>query len=314
MEDTQGAAAPGRRLYRTILADPPWAESGGGKIKRGADKHYGLMKTKDIIELMRSVLEAPNVEIAEHAHLYLWVTNSFLKAGLEVMEALGFTYVTNVAWAKMHMGIGQYFRGKHELLLFGRRGKGLNESVCTAARDIPSCIVVEHDRDASGKRIHSRKPAVFHEMIEKRSKGPYLEMFARTARKGWDVWGNEAPTVIHEAAPPLDAIRLEFMDDDESECDDPACLSLLDHIDEMSLPTGAPVVDIIPMSPTDLARLSRVAETTHDRADFIAMVCEVDPAGEVTNVTRHDGTITSMRLATKYTPDDEEPTPAEFGL
>lgn len=32
------------RKYKTIYADPPWQESGGGKIKRGADKHYLLIK------------------------------------------------------------------------------------------------------------------------------------------------------------------------------------------------------------------------------------------------------------------------------
>ena len=35
------------RKYKTIYMDPPWAEQGGGKIKRGADRHYPLMKTKD---------------------------------------------------------------------------------------------------------------------------------------------------------------------------------------------------------------------------------------------------------------------------
>ena len=35
--------------YRTLYVDPPWSEVGGGKIKRGADRHYSVMKTKDII-------------------------------------------------------------------------------------------------------------------------------------------------------------------------------------------------------------------------------------------------------------------------
>ena len=28
--------------------DPPWYETGGGKIKRGADRHYDLVKTPDL--------------------------------------------------------------------------------------------------------------------------------------------------------------------------------------------------------------------------------------------------------------------------
>lgn len=67
------------KKYEIIYADPPWYESGGGKIKRGADRHYPLMKTKDIMAL--------NVPSAENAHLYLWVTNNFMADGLKVMEA-----------------------------------------------------------------------------------------------------------------------------------------------------------------------------------------------------------------------------------
>ena len=80
--------------YKTIYADPPWMESGGGKIKRGADRHYPLMKTKDIIEL-------PIHNLAEdNCHLYLWVTNNFLIDGLEVMKSWGFTYKNKITWVK----------------------------------------------------------------------------------------------------------------------------------------------------------------------------------------------------------------------
>ena len=99
--------------YRTILADPPWNERGGGKVKRGADRHYPLLRTAEIIEVMQAQLAAR--DIAPDAHLYLWVTNNYLPDGLRVMEALGFTYKTNIVWAKHRAGLGQYFRGKHEL-------------------------------------------------------------------------------------------------------------------------------------------------------------------------------------------------------
>ena len=39
------------KKYQCIYADPPWNEQGGGKIKRGADRHYPLMKTEDIKNL-----------------------------------------------------------------------------------------------------------------------------------------------------------------------------------------------------------------------------------------------------------------------
>ena len=62
--------------YKTIYLDPAWNESGGGKIKRGADKHYKLMKTKDIIEYCEINIK-PLID--DDCHCYLWVTNNFLK-------------------------------------------------------------------------------------------------------------------------------------------------------------------------------------------------------------------------------------------
>lgn len=69
--------------YQTIYADPPWDETGGGKICRGAQNHYGLMKQKDLLAL------APQVKriTAPAAHLYLWVTNTILEDGLELARA-----------------------------------------------------------------------------------------------------------------------------------------------------------------------------------------------------------------------------------
>jgi N6-adenosine-specific RNA methylase IME4 len=39
---------------------------------------------------------------------------------------------------------------------------------------------------------HSAKPEAFLDLVERVSPGPYLELFARRARLGWDTWGNEA--------------------------------------------------------------------------------------------------------------------------
>jgi N6-adenosine-specific RNA methylase IME4 len=44
---------------------------------------------------------------------------------------------------------------------------------------------------ASGK-IHSAKPDGFLDHVEALCDGPYLELFARRQRLGWDTWGNEA--------------------------------------------------------------------------------------------------------------------------
>lgn len=179
------------KKYKTIYADPPWMESGGGKIKRGADRHYELMRTKDIMAL-------PISNICEdNAHLYLWVTNNFLPDGLKVMEAWGFRYVSKISWVKadnmpaqcfrfQNAGLGQYFRGRDEICLFGVKGR------------------LPYRLDEGGKRMqgfssfaaprgeHSEKPEEMRGMIEKVSYPPYIELFARRSTPGWDIWGNEA--------------------------------------------------------------------------------------------------------------------------
>lgn len=169
---------------RTVLMDPPWLERGGGKIKRGADRHYPLMKTRDMPALITGADEWQQVSLGA-AHLWMWVTNNFLKDGLWLMEQLGFRYITNVAWVKMRngklqIGLGQYLRGSHELLLFGRRG-----STMKPAKAPPSVIIAERGR-------HSAKPPESYELIEQVSPGGYLEYFARSQRDGWTAWGNEA--------------------------------------------------------------------------------------------------------------------------
>ena len=167
-----------RRKYQTIYADPPWNESGGGKIKRGADRHYSLMKTKDIIAL-------PVPEIAnDNCHLYLWVTNNFLKDGLAVMGEWGFRYITTITWMKDRMGLGQYYRGITEHCLFGVKGK------------LPYKIINNKRQQGktgfyAAKTIHSEKPIEMRQMIEKVSYEPRIELFAREETDGWDCWGNE---------------------------------------------------------------------------------------------------------------------------
>ena len=165
--------------FNTILIDPPWNETGGGRIKRGADRHYPLIKTPD---LPRVILSSPVWRPSVDAHLYMWATASHLQDALWLMSACGFVYKSNVVWVKDRIGLGQYFRMRHELLLFGTRGRGF--ACKTQTKTIQS--VIESPR---GK--HSAKPVEFIELIESRSIGPYLEIFARQRRAGWTVWGNE---------------------------------------------------------------------------------------------------------------------------
>ncbi len=130
---------------------------------------------------------------AVNAHLYLWVPNALLPEGLEVMQAWGFRYVSNIIWAKRRKdggpdgrGVGFYFRNVTEPILFGVKG-----SMRTLAPGRSTVNMIE-----TRKREHSRKPDEQYDLIESCSPGPYLEMFARYARPGWSVWGNESDEEI----------------------------------------------------------------------------------------------------------------------
>ena len=173
--------------YRTIVADPPWAydrEKGLGSTRAATD-HYSTMTNADIAEL-------PVAEMADDsAHLYLWVTNPRLfqeerdtVGPIEILRAWGFRYITTLTWHKLGApGMGFYFRGDTEHVLFGIRGKAPID---------PAIRVSNHF--AAPRTVHSAKPDRFYEIVERVSPGPYLEIFARRRRYGWDVWGNEAPT------------------------------------------------------------------------------------------------------------------------
>ena len=139
--------------------------------------------------------------VEEPAHLYLWVPNALLPAGLEVMAAWGFTYKSNLVWHKVRedggsdrRGCGFYFRNVTEMLLFGVRGK--KARTLDPGRSQVNLI-------ATRKREHSRKPDEFYPLIEACSPGPYIELFARNQRPGWVSWGNEVENRVSQAGNPV---------------------------------------------------------------------------------------------------------------
>jgi len=171
--------------WKCILMDPPWNEKGGGRIKRGADRHYPVMKKHDII---RTIHQSGVWTPYENCHLWMWVTNNFLKDGLFVMEALGFRYITNAVWAKDgRPGLGQYMRGKHELILFGVKGR-LGSRVKDESTLIGDGLVA--------RGCHSEKPKSSYAKIRRISPGPRLEMFARAKCRGFTPWGNEVEDAV----------------------------------------------------------------------------------------------------------------------
>lgn len=179
--------------YRTIVADPPWHYKrfvsspkshagnprGDGKPKAIA-LPYGSMTVEEIRAL-------PVTEIADaEAALFLWATNRYLPSAFDVMSAWGFDYRQAVVWHKT--GNPSPFSGSiapnhAEYLLFGKRGKPRMGKPWT------SNVIVA---PAPNVNAHSVKPEVFIDLIEQSSPGPYLELFARRARFGWDYWGDQS--------------------------------------------------------------------------------------------------------------------------
>ncbi len=161
--------------FELIYADPPW-RLGRPDGSRSIENHYPTMTIEQIAAL--------TVPAAEDAVLFLWAVNGLLPETLEIIRAWGFDYRTNFAWLKDKLGLGQWNRGQHELLLFASRGA---VSPPTEDRRLPSVISAPRGR-------HSAKPETVYDHIEhmypRLSK---LELFARGAgRTGWTSWGNEA--------------------------------------------------------------------------------------------------------------------------
>ena len=165
-----------RKLYKTIMADPPWnIQQTGGK---GAIAHYKLMTLEKIKAMPIADLAAPD------AHCWLWVTNNTIREGFEVLEAWGFTPRSVFTWVKPRLGLGNYLRNATEHVLLGTRGKAP-----VLFRSQPNWLFAP-------TQDHSHKPEEMHKIIERVSPAPYLELFARRSQPNWDVWGNEIESDI----------------------------------------------------------------------------------------------------------------------
>jgi N6-adenosine-specific RNA methylase IME4 len=181
------AQCSGVTRYRTIVADPPWAVQ---RLSSPGAKAFGAHT-----ETIKSVrLEYPTMSVAEiaalpvralaadDAHLYVWTINTFLEATYAIARAWGFEPRTLLTWAKAPMGLGPggAFSQTSEHILFARRGRDIAK-----ARADSTWWQWPRGR-------HSAKPDAFQDLVEQVSPGPYVELFARRDRLGWDTWGNES--------------------------------------------------------------------------------------------------------------------------
>ena len=169
--------------YNVIYADPPWSfktYSEKGK-DRSPEKHYDVMSFKDICNMPVNNIATDN------SVLLMWAIDPLLDKAFEVIKSWGFTYKTVAfTWAKLNKtkpgfftGLGYWTRGNPEMCLLATKGKPKRLS-----KSVPQLVVEQ-------RREHSRKPDIMYKHIENLLEGPYIELFARQQKDGWDNYGNE---------------------------------------------------------------------------------------------------------------------------
>lgn len=175
--------------YGAILADPPWRFSTWGKQDNAVsdvERHYSTMTTDEICTLPVQDMAA------DDCVLFCWACWPSFPDALRVIGAWGFTYKTmGFVWVKGNslplfpddvrafMRMGYWTRSNSEPCILATRGKPKR-----VGADVRQVIV-------DAPREHSRKPDEIYDRIERLVAGPYLEMFARQTKAGWDAWGNE---------------------------------------------------------------------------------------------------------------------------
>jgi len=178
--------------YAVIYADPPWqyhtwSHRGQGK---GASQHYETMAAGALRDLPVASIAA------DDAALFLWVVQPQLPEAMRLIEAWGFTYKTVAFyWIKTkggqdklfyhaedaRLGLGYHTRSGAEQCWLATRGKGYKKQ-SSAVRQVVHAPL----------REHSRKPdEIADAIVELVGDVPRIELFARTRRTGWDVWGNQ---------------------------------------------------------------------------------------------------------------------------
>lgn len=208
---TEFAALPPGK-FQLLYADPPWAfrtfnatgKTPTQKKFNEAEDHYPTVPLEHLKLLgVNTVAEADSV-------LAMWIVGSHCDAALELAEAWGFSFVTDLFyWLKQKLiradqidlftgdiaepkiSMGYYTRKQLEPVWLFKRGKGL-AVLDHAVRQ----LIIE------SPGTHSRKPVEAAQRLE-RLFGPdvtRLELFSRTPRAGWAHWGNEVGKFEEELA------------------------------------------------------------------------------------------------------------------
>jgi N6-adenosine-specific RNA methylase IME4 len=180
--------------YRTIVADPPW-QTMAGSLRRGVGEGWRFPSGWNVSQPLaypnmpvQAIAALPVRELADvDATLYLWTINAYVEQAYAIARAWGFKPSTLHTWCKAPMGggLGGAFGITSEYFLYARRGRPVERRSTGTWHEWKR----HYER---GKPSHSSKPDHFYDLVEQVSPGPYVELFARRHRLGWDVWGNES--------------------------------------------------------------------------------------------------------------------------
>lgn len=187
---------------QTLVVDCPWRFGdtlpGPG---RGAAKHYGTLSVEELCAFALPPL-------AEDCRVFFWRVAAMQAEAIEVLHAWGFgPPKAELVWVKtthhvaledegllparaqLHFGMGRTTRASHEVCLIATRGRP-----ALLDRSVRSVFVAR-----AGE--HSRKPERFYRLVERLSPGPYVELFARRRRPGWECLGDEVDGPAETSCP-----------------------------------------------------------------------------------------------------------------
>lgn len=209
------------KLYKTVLLDCPWKKNQTGRL--GAAQHYPLL-TIDEIKRM----PIPDL-LDESAFVFLWVPNSLIMDGCEVLEHWGLRVVSVLTWWKLgRLSLGYYyFRNVTEQLIVGVKGKAKFKF-----HSQPSILVAPAQE-------HSHKPEELYPILERLGEGNRLECFARRKTPGWDIWGDSVPSDVFMNGFPVPSYSF-----------DPATRHFFDNKEDTDdVNSGKPANQVLPSLP-----------------------------------------------------------------
>lgn len=171
--------------YSTIVVDPPWHydqinPNAPRYVRDGRVLSSGIHATGSAISYstlsLDEIRDLPVGDLAADSRLFMWTTNRYLRHAWSVVEAWGFTPHNKVlVWCKLPRATAQITT---EFVLIGKRGNPPR---------MPWSPTTWYQWPL--QPVHSQKPDAFMDLVESWCPGPYVELFCRRPRIGWDSWG-----------------------------------------------------------------------------------------------------------------------------